>query len=554
MKKLCILFFNLISISTLFSQTIDWFETICTKRNDYAPDWNHLALAGIGSDDSTVTIAGTSRNYNVNFLQANDSLTFTPFIYGIENRFIARFDKSGKILWKTKLGGGNMPDRAAMTTHKSNTYFASVFTERAVFDADTFSTIRAALFLVKYDKQGKRAWVKISSPFFYSEDFIPRKIVVDNAENVYLLGEARGYMILSFGDKTTDDNVRQFAFKFDKNGTPQYAASMKDNSANWGLRVFDAQADRNGILYCMSSDGGLNVSSSCKYSSWKIQMSKITPSGTVQQLFAITADDLMSGAAFKQTSNGDFIITGSYRGQLRINHFKTQDQYCEKTIFFLTRVTSEGKVLWFQKGDPSAYSHGFDLVQENDYNYLFTGIQEYNTSTNKRRLFIKRVSAWGNTVDSIEYSMRSDELTYYQYKIAKSGNDVFLAGNFEYFFDSLRLDAISDKISYGQKLFLLKVGQSFLQKTIEPAIFNDNEVLIEPNPTNGLTFIRLKNLIETPLTLRLFDLNGRLLWEKKTTGDVPYHAVDIQDYANGLYFLHMQSADLKVVKKIVKQH
>ena len=63
MKKIITLFAYLFfCLFEAQSQTIDWFETIGTKRTSYYLDWNHIRLAGMETDDSTVVISGSDRS------------------------------------------------------------------------------------------------------------------------------------------------------------------------------------------------------------------------------------------------------------------------------------------------------------------------------------------------------------------------------------------------------------------------------------------------------------------------------------------------------------
>ncbi len=548
------------------SQTIDWFETIGTKQRDYYPDWNHIRLAGMEADDSMVVVAGSSRNYPIHFYRAKDSLTFPIFNWGIENRFIAQYSSDGQLRWKKKLGGGyTATDNAALAFHKGNTYFASVFSENMVLDADTFRAIQSKLFLLKLDKQGKRTWLKLSTSFFYSSDFIPRKIIVDDDENVYLFGDASGAIPLVFGDKTLEDNLYQFVFKFDKNGTPLSVVSFKEKDPKkWSSRLFDANIDKKGHVYALFSDGGLNVSSSCKYSSWRSSVFDIAPNGTVQRLFNITSDDLMTASSFIRMPNGDFIITGSYRGQLRINRFVSEEQDCSKTISFLTRVTADGRVLWFKKGESSLFSHGFDLENEDDFSFITVGIQNYNEpnrdpnlSTNfpsgRARLFVKRISVSGQTIDETTYNANAYDLAFYDFKVKKSKNALFIAGNYECYFDKVLESTCANGEARGQKIFLLKTGKDVLKKAVLQPIFGEKDVFIEPNPTLDIAFFRLNKAINAELSLKLYDLNGRLRQSKTVDGRILYHHLDMTALGAGVYFLNIQSDDFKVTKKIVKQ-
>lgn len=570
MKKITsITLFYLIFVSNANSQKVNWFETIGTKITEYYQDWNFIALAGLGGDDSTVVLSGTSRNQAVFFYKSNDSLTFKERRFGLENRFIAQYNSSGKLLWNKKLGGGSIFDNATMAYSGGNTYFASVFYNNMVADGDTFRSVACSLYLVKYNQKGQREWIKFSTPFYYSEDINPRKILVDKNENIYLFGESSGYTELGFDGQYSKGNTFQFVFKFDKKGSPLSNFTFKEETKNkWNLRIPDALTDTLGNIYTLLSDGGLGVQSSCKYSQWQSKVIKITPEGVVSNLFNITSDDLMSASSFLKMPNGDFIVTGSYRGQLKINNFRTVNQSCSNTIYFLTRVTAEGKVLWFKKGEPSQFSHGFNLEMEDEFSFLATTFQTYPSPKSVpdapvgfpqdgRRLIIKRISASGQTIDSTEFNVsgRLDDISLYHFKTKKTKSGIYLAGNYECYFDKSMESTCGSYVNEasGQKIFLLKLDKNALKNEPFKPFFDPTEISVEPNPTTGTLFYRFKNPITEPLSLQIFDVNGRLMKSQNIDGTIQYQSLFIDDFPAGMYFLNIRSETINVIKKIVKQ-
>jgi hypothetical protein len=227
-------------------------------------------------------------------------------------------------------------------------------------------------------------------------------------------------------------------------------------------------------------------------------------------------------------------------------------------------VTADGRVLWFKKGDPSLFSHGFDLENEDDFSFITTGIQYYEIPnrdpsvgppfpSGRARLFVKRISASGQTVDTISYNVNAYELTYYDFQIKKSQNGLFIAGNYECHFDKVLESTCGKNEASGQKIFLLKTGKNALQKAVAQPIFGEKDVFVEPNPTINTAFFRLNKVIDADLSLKLYDLNGRLLQTKTVDGRILYHHLDMTELGAGVYFLNIQSDNFKVTKKIVKQ-
>jgi hypothetical protein len=75
---------------------------------------------------------------------------------------------------------------------------------------------------------------------------------------------------------------------------------------------------------------------------------------------------------------------------------------------------------------------------------------------------------------------------------------------------------------------------------------------IFPNPTNGAIVVRLPQVEGVSQhTISLFDMNGRVLSSKEVSG----HSLemDLSSYANGVYFIKINSGETLITKKVVKR-
>ena len=103
--------------------------------------------------------------------------------------------------------------------------------------------------------------------------------------------------------------------------------------------------------------------------------------------------------------------------------------------------------------------------------------------------------------------------------------------------------------------FSTEVGSVFvavIQTGCEILGVNQNKLnflMIYPNPTNGLIYIKALENIES---IKLFDLNGRLL-QNKTTQNVKEETIDLSSFAAGVYMVEVQTETGKSVKEIVKK-
>ena len=82
--------------------------------------------------------------------------------------------------------------------------------------------------------------------------------------------------------------------------------------------------------------------------------------------------------------------------------------------------------------------------------------------------------------------------------------------------------------------------QGFQQSKLTVTAINDLkvpgiELSVYPNPTNSFLSIEVKTDKQRDLLLSLFDLNGRLILQKKMTGNK--QTINMQNYKSGTYIL-----------------
>jgi len=87
--------------------------------------------------------------------------------------------------------------------------------------------------------------------------------------------------------------------------------------------------------------------------------------------------------------------------------------------------------------------------------------------------------------------------------------------------------------------------QGFQQSKLTVTAINDLkvsgiELSVYPNPTNSFLFIEVKTDKQRDLLLSLFDINGRLILQKKMAGNK--QTIKMQNYKPGTYILKVMQA------------
>ncbi len=80
--------------------------------------------------------------------------------------------------------------------------------------------------------------------------------------------------------------------------------------------------------------------------------------------------------------------------------------------------------------------------------------------------------------------------------------------------------------------------------------FGDPTVRIYPNPSHGLLNIAINNYTDS-LSIRLFDINGRKVYEKSMPNFRILETIDTSQFQSGIYFLKVEGNDINVTKKII---
>ena len=80
----------------------------------------------------------------------------------------------------------------------------------------------------------------------------------------------------------------------------------------------------------------------------------------------------------------------------------------------------------------------------------------------------------------------------------------------------------------------------------------DIDVNIYPNPSKGQFTVRLNSSTSEDVQVKLFDLNGRVVFNKKYKSDTNFEQrIHINDISSGMYFIEVKEGVKKTTKKII---
>ncbi|HET6991459.1 MAG TPA: hypothetical protein VFJ43_09055, partial [Bacteroidia bacterium] len=299
-----------------------------------------------------------------------------------------------------------------------------------------------------------------------------------------------GYLIAGSSADTVTGTYHDVVIKTDAAGTIQWEKNYSDGGEDWIYSI--ALTNDGGYIFAGSSD----ASPFFPYS--EIYIIKTNASGNLQWAKTI-ADSTASGAfAIKQTSDGNYIITG----------FASDPITGSKVI--ILKMSGNGTMLWANKygGPVQSKEFGMDILEANNGNYVAVGTTATYGSGNVD-IYLIETDTNGNLLWTKTFGGILDD---YGYALSKVNNEngFFIAGS-----------AASFSSNQDDQFFLLKTdatGNLVWSKTYsEAGQYGDGYGLFQ-NANNNLfiygTQLNISNGHEKSLLLKT-DPSGNMLWSRE---------------------------------------
>lgn len=225
----------------------------------------------------------------------------------------------------------------------------------------------------------------------------------------------------------------------------------------------------------------------------------------------------------------------------------------------------------FQSIENSPTVYGYDIAIAQFNGFLgydcdnLKGVQKlhWNTDLNQfeiswvnNEINMNGVLTYSKEANTVYCSGKEEDCNYYYYGLDWETGEVNLRyllgpeGTFlnDPFYDAGNNNVIDENgniyFAGGASLVKVEIVEQFTSTTQPTA---DENILLFPNPTNGVVQIKTKNELRQ---IVVFNLNGELV--KLSIGN--QRTIDLSNLVNGIYFLKIYSRDGVTVKKIVKEY
>lgn len=512
------------------------------------PDWVWAKNAGGTSTDDSYSISTDSEG-NVyitgNFL--SETISFDSIQLsnnGSWDIFIAKYNSEGNILWAKGAGGteGDIANSIAVDSEGNVFITGSYSSDSISFDSTTL--IGASnIFVVKFDTDGNVLWAKNANIIGTA---VGTDLCTDNEGNVYLTGS-------TFGDSITFDLVTIntsgfFMVKFDSDGNALWGKGTSNiqssNSSGESIAL-----DELGNIYIAGDFNGMvafDMDTIESFAWISVFILKLDNTGNVLWAKGSNGSNWFGGANVQlaPSANGDVYFAGSFNiDTITFDNISLGNSSENGSDYFILKYDDGGNILWAKTNeDGYGYELTGSIASDNIGNLyvsasyssdsLFFG-SDLLTSSGTYDGLVAKYDLNGNEIWAKDMGGSSNEIM--KGVAVQEGGNIYATGYSQSnpcLFDSISLENYGNNDIFIAKLF--NKGTS-IEEPESLGTFN-----IFPNPFKEYAIIEFENPRNNNYTLRLYDMQGRLL---QTIVDITANRVELNrnNLIPGAYLFELQS-------------
>ncbi|MFN0188703.1 MAG: T9SS type A sorting domain-containing protein [Bacteroidia bacterium] len=464
--------------------------------------------------------------------------------------FIAKYDAAGNEMWIRSFGNvGEESVNDIACDGNGNIYLTGTYNNNILFGGDSLltSNFQYSMFLIKYDSLGNEIWGKGVRGTSLVNYVVGHSLQCNNSNDVIVIGRFKSQTIL-FDSLVVNDinNVDVLLAKYNSGGVLQWAQSIGGIMDDWGLGV-DCDNLNNIYITGMYGANGITIGSFTLPNSGSsdVFLAKLDSAGVAQWATRGIGASSEVARSVSVSNNGDTYITGNFESPIlsfgSINIYNNGE-----SAMFIAKYNSLGSVVWAKNSSGPGLATGYDIDTYGTNEIYVTG---WYDSTFVSFDTTSLISSGGEDVYIAKYNGNGNlewvtgptgNLNERCYGVTASPNgDITITGMFESSpveFGSLQLN---NTTSTYQDLFIARLSKP----TSTAEIIRSSDIIIGPNPSNGVLYVQLPNGIHT---LSLSDVQGRIISNFKGSG-----TLEIRIDSPGLYILKSTSGTPFISKVLV---
>ena len=272
----------------------------------------------------------------------------------------------------------------------------------------------------------------------------------------------------------------------------------------------------------------------------------------------------MQGFFVRATGNGTVTMDNTVRLGTDARFFKTTDLENAKEGLVRVALRKDGimdeTTVYFQEGATPAYDASFDAGKLHKINSKYSTLYSYNENVEAGKEEYFSINGLGSFDTEQKLPLAMNIVTDGEYEITLRDMKYFHSKHDVYLYDSLT-DSLHNLRVEGDYKFVSTKGTEIkrfvlLFKTDANADFFENErVMVYPNPTPNEFSYSLKTAREGNYTIRLFDATGRIILEENKIKEGAFleGTINLEKHASGLYLLQVSDAEKTTTVRVVKE-
>jgi hypothetical protein len=287
--------------------------------------------------------------------------------------FLAKYDKSGKLLWVKTAGGQGEDEPLAISLDKEGNIILRGFFEGGSIAFDNVSLENKnpgdmCMFLAKYDPSGKVLWAK-------SAEVLASAHTIDNANNIIVAGELMKDLNTSFDDlKFTPASQGMFIAKYSPEGKVLW---VKKGA---GSKAFSISADDKGNSYVSgeitgvehSMEGGTKIVNAGPAKTDDIVILKLSSDGNIIWERSVGGQGKEETRAQYVSKDGSFYVVVRFTS-IKLKLDKNTVKNGGGDDLLLLKFSSDGNLLWAKNAGGSGHDNPIYMVADKDENIFLTG-------------------------------------------------------------------------------------------------------------------------------------------------------------------------------------
>jgi len=569
----------------LFTTHVFLITLLVTARqlNAQSPgDWQYASAAGGATSDVARAIAtdAIGNSYVTGYFDVSATFststgTISLTAAGGNDIFLAKFDPSGNAVWAKSAGGKGVDQGIGIRIdNNGNSYVTGHFSDTAIFmggmPVQFISSGSTDIFIAKYDVNGDLVWARKAGGA--GADY-GNKIAIDGSGNNYVTGYFASDTLVFYNTINdtlyTDGQNDIFITMLDVNGDLQWIASAGGSGNDYGYGI---AVNGTGDVYVTGAFlntayfyGAATTDSLTALGSNDIFTAKYDTNGDevwVRQGGSLLTDQ---GSNITLDASGNCYVTGNLSNNCTFYAPPANINVASNGLgdIFLASYDAMGNIRWAKHagGSSSDFSSGIDLNASNHCSIagsigngtsIFYGaITNLTlTSAGSSDIFVAEYDTAGNVLCAQQGGGTAFDRAW-DLSSDAAGNS-YLAGQFSVTATFQSAPSFTLTSAGGSDIFVGKWLSGCNGST--GIVRQDLSFNLYPNPAGSFITLEFNQAFSAEKTkLVISDIMGRELSTYPAQPIKGLLSVDVSSLPRGLYLLRLESDDLKMQQKFVKE-